>query len=140
MPGCAGCGETSIHSLGESERDASASVLILVFADVFHPIDEFLDGGVCHAFVGVACQCFSPGENQTTSPGRISSIGRRNTLRETREDNLLCLRGRRFVVSPNCASGGDDQRAQSAGFFKNKEAQLALPQEARTHESGQYPR
>src|SRR2546426_5037727 len=21
------------------------------------------------------CQCFSPGENQTTSPGRISSIG-----------------------------------------------------------------
>jgi len=28
------------------------------------------------AVVGVApCQCFSPGENQTTSPGRISSIG-----------------------------------------------------------------
>src|SRR5207302_9044906 len=26
--------------------------------------------------VGAApCQCFSPGENQTTSPGRISSIG-----------------------------------------------------------------
>src|ERR1700694_819923 len=50
----------------ESECDASASVLILVFADVFHPIDDLpanllLDGGVCHAFVGVACQCFSPG-------------------------------------------------------------------------------
>src|SRR5438874_9785076 len=28
------------------------------------------------AVVGVApCQCFSPGGNQTTSPGRISSIG-----------------------------------------------------------------
>src|SRR6184192_3910882 len=28
------------------------------------------------AVVGVApCQCFSPGENHTTSPGRISSIG-----------------------------------------------------------------
>src|SRR6476620_1464926 len=28
------------------------------------------------AVVGAApCQCFSPGENQTTSPGRISSIG-----------------------------------------------------------------
>src|SRR6266566_9032532 len=28
------------------------------------------------AVVGVApCQCFSPGANQTTSPGRISSIG-----------------------------------------------------------------
>jgi len=28
------------------------------------------------AVVGVApCQCFSPGKNQTTSPGRISSIG-----------------------------------------------------------------
>jgi hypothetical protein len=28
------------------------------------------------AVVGVApCQCFSPGENQTTSPGRISSTG-----------------------------------------------------------------
>jgi hypothetical protein len=28
------------------------------------------------AVVGVApCQCFSTGENQTTSPGRISSIG-----------------------------------------------------------------
>src|ERR1700730_3160519 len=28
------------------------------------------------AVVGVApCQCFSPGENQTTSPGRISSKG-----------------------------------------------------------------
>src|SRR5271166_3925699 len=28
------------------------------------------------AVIGVApCQCFSPGENQTTSPGRISSTG-----------------------------------------------------------------
>src|SRR5579864_5458745 len=28
------------------------------------------------AVVGAApCQCFSPGENETTSPGRISSIG-----------------------------------------------------------------
>jgi len=29
------------------------------------------------AVVGAApCQCFSPGENQMTSPGRISSMGR----------------------------------------------------------------
>src|SRR5882762_2836642 len=48
-------------------------------ADLFHPVDNlavelFLNSD--HAVVGVApCQCFSPGGNQTTSPGRMSSIG-----------------------------------------------------------------
>ena len=45
------------------------------------------------AVVGVApCQCFSPGENQTTSPGRISSIGSAFALRPAaagRDDESL---------------------------------------------------
>ena len=42
------------------------------------------------AVVGDApCQCFSPGANQTTSPGRISSIGRAFALHaaEARQDD-----------------------------------------------------
>ena len=48
------------------------------------------------AVVGVApCQCFSPGGNQTTSPGRISSIGppQRCTQAEAgRDDQRLAER------------------------------------------------
>ena len=55
------------------------SGLILFVADLFHPVDGlavelFLDGDVRHAAVA-PCQCFSPGGNQITSPGRISSTG-----------------------------------------------------------------
>jgi hypothetical protein len=39
-------------------------------------VELFLNRDVVMAVVGVApCQCFSPGENQTISPGRISLIG-----------------------------------------------------------------
>ena len=50
------------------------------------------------AVVGVApCQCFSPGGNQTTSPGRISSIGPPHALRPAaarRHDQRLAERVR----------------------------------------------
>ena len=50
------------------------------------------------AVVGAApCQCFSPGENQTTSPGRISSIGPPHALRAAatgRDDESLTQRMR----------------------------------------------
>jgi hypothetical protein len=53
----------------------------LVVGDVFEPLKslaiELLVHCVCViAVVGEApCQCFSPGGNHTTSPGRIPSIG-----------------------------------------------------------------
>ena len=61
--------------------------LVLFVANMFHPVDNFsveffLDGDMRIAVVGAApCQCFSPGENQTTSPGRISSMGRPTVAR-----------------------------------------------------------
>ena len=75
-------------SFGNSCR-VSASALrarppsdpVLFVADLFHPVDDlaverFLNGDMRHGRGGVApCQCFSPGANQTTSPGRISSTG-----------------------------------------------------------------
>ena len=57
------------------------SALILLVADFFQPVgglavELFLDGDVREAVEGAApCQCFSPGGNQMTSPGRISSTG-----------------------------------------------------------------
>src|SRR5216684_8692838 len=35
------------------------------------------------------CQCFSPGENQTTSPGRISSIGPPSRCAHPRPDVMI---------------------------------------------------
>jgi len=58
-----------------------SSLAILVVGDLFHPVDDltverFLMAICVMAVVGVApCQCFSPGGNETTSPGWISSIG-----------------------------------------------------------------
>jgi hypothetical protein len=55
--------------------------LVLLLADVLHPIDSLpiellLDRDMCHRRRRrCAVQCFSPGGNQITSPGRISSIG-----------------------------------------------------------------
>ena len=55
--------------------------LTLFVADLFQPVhgfavELFLNGDVRQGRGGAApCQCFSPGGNQTTSPGRISSIG-----------------------------------------------------------------
>src|SRR5947199_3844685 len=55
--------------------------LILFVADLFHPVgglavELFLDGDVSHGrgWRGTV-PMFLPGENQTTSPGPISSIG-----------------------------------------------------------------
>lgn len=55
---------------------------VLLVADLLHPpgglaVELLHDGATwVMAVVGVApCQCRSPGGNQTTSPGRISSPG-----------------------------------------------------------------
>ena len=62
-------------------RSFSRSGPVLFVADLFHPVDRLAVQrswmAMCViAVVGAApCQCFSPGGNQTTSPGRISSIG-----------------------------------------------------------------
>ena len=58
----------------------SRSAAILRVADVFHPVDDLTVSAsaiaICViAVVGAApCQCFSPGANQMTSPGRTQSI------------------------------------------------------------------
>ncbi len=72
----------SAHQKYLSEAKAQINLCpVLLVGDVLHPIDDFaveffLNGDVAHRRLGAApCQCFSPGENQTTSPGRISSIG-----------------------------------------------------------------
>jgi hypothetical protein len=56
------------------------------------PCDQFghQEPGSDVAVVGAApCQCFSPGGNQTTSPGRICSTGHETTARWT---SLLIVR------------------------------------------------
>ena len=76
LPECA-----LLHTMSYLTLFYRTSGTVLLIADMFHPIDNFailllLDGDVGHAVAGEApCQCFSPGANQTTSPGRISSIG-----------------------------------------------------------------
>ena len=61
------------------------------------------------AVVGVApCQCFSPGGNQTTSPGRISSIGPPSALSPaaaSRDDESLAER-MRMPCSPRARLEG----------------------------------
>ena len=62
-----------------SSRGRSAAVLLV--ADLLHPVDRLAVERSWMAMwvmavVGAApCQCFSPGAKETTSPGRISSIG-----------------------------------------------------------------
>src|SRR5438552_18809163 len=59
-----------------------------------------------NAVVGVApCQCFSLGGNQTTSPGRISSIG----------PSQLCARPRPDVTINACPSGCVCQAVRAPG-------------------------
>lgn len=54
---------------------------VLRLADLFHPVDTLPCSAPAMAMcviaiVGAApCQCLSPGENHTPSPGRISSMG-----------------------------------------------------------------
>ena len=67
-----------LHCRSPSE---SGQAPYCVVADLLHPVDglaverSWMAMWVM-AVVGAApCQCFSPGANQTTSPGRISSIG-----------------------------------------------------------------
>jgi hypothetical protein len=60
-------------------RLTGLSAPVLLVGDVLHPVhgDPFSFSWSAMwlmAVVGAApCQCFSPGGNQTTSPGRISS-------------------------------------------------------------------
>src|SRR5437660_12891470 len=59
-----------------------------------------------NAVVGVApCQCFSLGGNQTTSPGRISSIG----------PSQLCAQPRPNVTISFCPSGCVCQAVRAPG-------------------------
>ena len=62
-------------------RRRCRSGAVLLVGNLFHPIDhfsilDFLNAICVMAVFGPApCQCFSPGANQMTSPGLISSTG-----------------------------------------------------------------
>ena len=74
------CVVHSFVSLIGFVSDANSGSVLFV-DDVLHPVNDlavqrFLIAMWVIAVAGVApCQCFSPGGNQTTSPGRISSMG-----------------------------------------------------------------
>src|SRR5258708_37058144 len=55
---------------------------------------------VIAAVAVAACQCFSPGGNQTTSPGRMSSIG--PPQRWTRPQPAVTIRAWRSLVAVPC--------------------------------------
>ena len=99
---------------------ASASPFaILLICDVLHPVDDFAVElswiAMCViAVVCVApCQCFSPGSNHTTSPGRISSMGppSRCTHQNLRSQSILVLS--RLQLTTNLPGWMKDEAARS---------------------------
>src|SRR6188472_462663 len=97
------------------------------------------------AVVGVArCQCFSPGENQTISPDRISSIGRpklcpskteRNDQHLTKGMCTPCgarIRLKRYIRTPNTRWPGClKQRVNTNRANQRKNAHDKLPRAGR---------
>src|SRR6266566_4594621 len=66
------------------------------------------------AVVGVApCQCFSPGANQITSPGRISSIGPPSRCAHPRPDVTINVWPRGCVCQAVRAPGSNVTLAQA---------------------------
>ena len=94
------------------------------------------------AVVGVApCQCFSPGGNHTTSPGRISSIGPPSRLHpaEARRDDQGLTQWMRVPCRACAGLEGDAAAIQAYrvshlkhGLHANRTGEIGLGRFGRT--------